>query len=713
MYRTLLSSLLALGLAASAQAQVPTFGDYCQADPVAQRVADAVALLVPVGEVEAGTAPNTYRLKTYDYDYTLTQAGHSAICLEDRFYGQQRALQGRTGFLVGPRTLVTAAHLPTPVSPVGALSFHPANYAVIFGWRWEADGAQPTTEPGANCKLGFDPEAIPADKVYFFDTSGRDPIFNTKDGNPSNVTDYMSYQLDRVVVGAKPLPLRRSGAPLLGDTLLVPGHPDTLPLKLAYGGRIQRIGAEGLGVGEAPDRPGSSGSPVFNLRAEVVETVWSAGNGGFPYHLDPLRNCFYYADSLEAEGARENTINNGPIAPLVAHVPRLANELIVTPLNLVRHQVAATSITNAVSYFDVSLAAGASGPVNYTIRTTPGSTRGSAVGNLSTLEVVPDNMTHAFTIAPGATQRYRVNAASSANGCESAEMEVRVASQTADSFASVIPHRFEVLRGDFEVLPDTDWKLAALAAPYPTHTLTLRNPSPVPVTLTLTPSASWLRINNATSATVNLAAAGASGDSATAVMSIASTADIDVPVGTTANATLTVAAGGAQCMDRGSEEIAVSFTNGVQYFTLEDVAGNGIPTSTTGGFGDPLTFTFDLSGFDATVGDIDLLFDFQSGAGALPANQADEHMKITLKSPHPPSPSLDPLVLWNRDNGVPANLIGSSMLLDDATAPPLGGHLLAEFNGESMDGEWELTFYSNTTSNIFPVWVTLRMQRQP
>jgi hypothetical protein len=694
-------------LAASAQAQVPTFGDYCQADPVAQRVADAVALLVPVGEVEAGTAPNTYRLKTYDYDYTLGESGHVPICPEDLYYGQQRALQGRTGFLVGPRTLVTAAHLPTPVSPVGALSFHPANYAVIFGWRWEADGAQPKTEPGANCALGFDPEAIPADKVYFFDTSGREPIFNTLDGNPSNPSDYMSYQLDRVVVGAKPLPLRRSGAPLLGDTLLVPGHPDTLPLKLAYGGRIQRVGSLGLGVGEAPDRAGSSGSPVFNLRAEVVETIWSAGNGGFPFLVDPIRNCRYYVDSLQALGARANTINNGPIAPLVAHVPRLANELIVTPLNLVRHEVTATSITNAVSYFDVSLAAGASGPVNYTVRTTD-------AGSNSALTVVPDNApAHAFTIAPGATQRYRVEATSSASGCESSDVEVRVTSQAAGSFASVIPHRFEILRGGFEVLPDNDWKVVALAAPYPTHTLTLRNPSPVPVTLTLTPSANWLRINNATSATVNLAAAGSSGDSATAVMSIASTADMDVAVGATANAKLTVAAAGAQCMDRGSEEIAVSFTNGVQYFTLEDVAGNGIPPSTTGGFGDPLTFTFDLSGFEATVGDIDLLFDFQSGAGALPANQADEHMKITLKSPHPPGLTLDPLLLWNRDDGTSAYFPGSSMLLDDATAPPLGGHLLAEFNGESMDGEWELTFYSNTTANIFPVWVTLRMQRQP
>lgn len=722
MHRTLLGLLIVGGMSGTALAQVPSFKDYCQADPVSQRVADATAVLVPLSQLQAGTTPGTYRLTTYNYTYTLGQFGQIPICPYDAYYNQQRLLQGRTGFLVDERTIVTAAHTPTPASPVGAQTFHPANYAIVFGWRWEVDGAQPTTTPGAHCKLGFDPQAIPYDKVYFVDNSGRYPIFNTRD-NPYNPSDYMSFTLDRPVVGAKPLPLRRSGSPMLGDPLIVPGYPDTLPLKIGYGGRIQRVGAQGLGVGESPDRAGSSGSPVFNLRAEVVETVYAKGNGGFPYLHDPIGNCLYFVDSLDALGRRENTVNNGTIAPLVAHIARPPNELAVTPLNLVRHQVAGTTVSNAVSYFDVSLPAAASAPVTYKVSTTNLAAYAEIVDNMPGLKVTPESAS--YTATPGAPpQRFRVEASSQANACESIEAEVRISPQTPGALASVIPHRFEVVRGDFEMTPDTDWTVTALAAPYPTRQLTLHNPSPVPVSLTLTSSRPWLRVGSATSASINLAPAGLMGDSASVQLSIAANADVDVPPGTTATGTVTIAATTSTgCLERSSDDVAVTFTNGVQYFSLDDVAGNGIPRPTAGQtYGAPLVFGFNLSAFAGLpVGDVDLRIDFQVDAFGLSADEADDQLRITLSSPRPASTGQrDPLLLWEGNTGTTAHFLGVSapgtatqLFLDDATAPPLGGDLLNEINGENMGGIWTLSLQSRSSDYIFPLRATLKMTRQP
>lgn len=701
--------LLALLACTAVQAQNHVRVDYCNADPLSRRVADATAILVPRSQVHLNPGNTTYTLDTTPF--TAPFLG-DPICSDQPYYNQVRALQGRTGFLIGPHTLMTAAHRTTA-------EFNPADYAVIFNWRWIENGAQPQNSPDRDCRLQSDPSAIPFADVYF---PALSPVYNTRE-TLSNPADFMIFQLERDVPGVTPLPLRRTGEPLLGDALIVPGHAFVLPLKIASGARVVRTGPNGIGTGQPWVSIGNSGSPVFNTRAQVVETVISRGNLLTSWAWNASHTCMVETPSLVNAGAENNSVENSSVKVLPAAELPTTTALEVSPLNIVRHTVVGSSVTNQSSSFTVSLPAAAPAAVSYRVSSgnvapdvdyTPTATPAQLeVMSAQGVEVGGDVQ----TISPGQTQRYTVNVESVPSDCEQTETEVRVRPLVAGAFDSVITHRFETNQRNFLVSPDTNWTLTAFAPPFPTRALTLRNPTAINQSINVNSSASWLRVNGAASTTVSLAPQGSAGDSASVTLSIASTVDIDVPPGTSGTARVTVNAGNTRCQERGADEIDVAFTNGVLDLYVPDTSGTSLPAPVGGAtYGTPREVTFDLSAYTGLfVGDVNVGPSFYAMANSVAL--VPPSIMVEVDSPNPGG-SRHVVKVWDGQTA-PAGYFPSiamdtyRLTLDDEVTPPLAGTLLSAFDNESIAGVWKVRVYNRTSNLVVPDGMMLRIVRKP
>lgn len=703
----------------ASHAQNPVRVDYCNADPLSRRVADATALLVPKTQIRLNPGGTTYTMDTTPFTAPF---GGRPICSDQPYYNQLRALQGRTGFLIGPHTVMTAAHGPM------ATYFDPADYAMVFNWRWIEDGPQPQTSPDRDCRLQSDPSAIPFNDVYFpaifpSPIPPGDP-YNTRE-SINNPTDFMIFQLGRDVSGVTPLPLRRSGEPLLGDALIVPGHALVLPLKIASGARVVRSGPNGIATGQPMISQGNSGSPVFNARAQLVETVISRGEPATTWSPDPLRGCDVEYDNVVALGAETNTVENSSVKAVPDLELPSTTALQVAPLNVVRHTVVGGSATNQTSSFTVSLPAAAPAAVNYKVsagnvlaedhRYIPSAVAATLIVKSADGTSVGGSVQ---TIAPGQSQRYTVDVASVPNDCEQTETEVRIRPLVAGAFDSVITHRFETNQRNFIVSPDTDWVLNPFVPPFPTRTVTVRNPTTINQSITVASSAPWLLVNGVTSTTVTIAPQGSPGDTATLTLSIAATADIDVPPGTTGHARVTANAGNTRCQERAAEEIDVAFTNGVLDLYVPDASGTILPAPGGGAtYGTPVEATFDLSAYTGLlVGDVDVGPSFYVLSPSLPS-AVPPSLMVEVDSPNPGG-SRHVVQVWDGQTP-PAGYFPSIALdvyrlyLDDETTPPLAGTLLSAFDNEGVAGTWKVRLYNRSTNMIVRDGVRLRVVRKP
>lgn len=700
-----ISTAALLAATATAHAQLQTRTDYCNADPLSKRVADATALIIPKAYLQLNSAHTAYQLTTRPFNYVIG-SGSAPVCPNQPYYNQIRAIQGRTGFLIGERTFMLAPHVPTSL-------YDPADYAVLFAWRWIEDGVQSELSPDRNCKLAIDPDNIPLTAVYHLDPTGS--VYNARDSDPNNPMDYMIFQLDRPVPGVTPLPLRRSGQPLVGDPLIVPGFPHTMPLKIIGGGSIQRVGPFGIGIGDIWGGAGSSGSPAFNTRAQLVETIVARSPMAGGWGLDSTGTCLEEVFSLAADGHHYNHVTNGPIKDLPANVLPTPTTLQVSPLNAVKHVVTSTDTTNRVSSFEVSLPASAPAAVDYTVEATDLGSNSGPVQQSGIITILPASGLH--TIQPGATQRFTAEISTLPANCELLDAEVRVMPKTPGAYDSVIPHRFEVVWRDFSVAPDTPWVVSTFAPPYPTRVVTISNPSAVNQTINLNTSDSWLRINGAASAQLSLPAGG----SVTATLSIPSTADLDVPPGTTAHGRVTVTPGISLCTEHTRQEIDVEFTNGVAEFSASNVAEAFLPYANGASYGTAQEYSFDLSSYlGETVADVNASVSFIP-PDTNPINTVPSKIKMELEIPNGPGGLPQTLVLWDGQTAPSSYLAplpqpfsnGTRLQLDDETTPPLAGTLLSAADGTGMGGAWKIRLYNKTQSDILPLDLKLRVIRTP
>ena len=193
------------------------------------------------------------------------------ICADERF-SDQVSLGSCSGFLVGPKTLVTAGHCMLNEKEC-------SDNRWVFGFK---DG---TTELKSN-------------QVY----SCKKIISQRYVYDKKEVSDYAVVELDRNVESYEPLKTRKFGRVLLNTPLVVVGHPMGLPMKATDGAVVSRMNdieretkiksfflRSHYFTANLDSYGGNSGSPVFNKRNGKVEGILIQGAEDFVYN--PQKEC--------------------------------------------------------------------------------------------------------------------------------------------------------------------------------------------------------------------------------------------------------------------------------------------------------------------------------------------------------------------------------------------------------------------------------------
>ncbi len=190
------------------------------------------------------------------------------LCPSEKFATQKGPMKC-TGLLIGPKTLLTAGHCA--IDPEFC-----ENSAWIFNY---------TDENGENIKA-------------------KDIFFCKKLLSPSMTSelDYALIELDRLPVGRHPLEYRKSGNITEGEELVIIGHPDGVPLKIANNASVRSNELDStFFVANLDSFDRNSGSPVFNSVTKKVEGILVRGDDDYVW--DSIKECFV-ANQSEKSGGR-------------------------------------------------------------------------------------------------------------------------------------------------------------------------------------------------------------------------------------------------------------------------------------------------------------------------------------------------------------------------------------------------------------------------
>ena len=186
-------------------------------------------------------------------------------CEEERF-SKQPTLGGCSGFLVGPRTIVTAGHCIQDQNDCNRNYF-------VFDYALNSKDQSETSF------------SFPKNSVY-----SCKKVLVQKLG-PAQGDDYSVVELDRPVEGRMPLQLRKEGSIETGESIFVIGHPTGLPSKYADGAKVRKRNEEIFFQANLDTYGGNSGSAVFNSQTKLVEGILVAGETDYAYRLDLEKRC--------------------------------------------------------------------------------------------------------------------------------------------------------------------------------------------------------------------------------------------------------------------------------------------------------------------------------------------------------------------------------------------------------------------------------------
>ena len=220
---------------------------YTLSDPNQLRLAQATFVIVSGSEI-SDNGNGTYNLSTFPW----TTQGGLPLCEGERFAGQL-VIGHCSGFLVGEDLVVTAGHC---MSTCGS-------YAFVFGFQ-QTDSL---TSPAVT---------VPEDDIYF--------CSEVLDWAYAGDLDHCLVRLDRPVVGHTPIPIRRSGLVPDGSPLIVVGHPNVLPMKVAAGAEVKdNRGTTPWFQANTDTYGGNSGSMVVNTDTWEIEGILVRGAPDFVY----------------------------------------------------------------------------------------------------------------------------------------------------------------------------------------------------------------------------------------------------------------------------------------------------------------------------------------------------------------------------------------------------------------------------------------------
>ncbi|OGS08309.1 MAG: hypothetical protein A2270_10790 [Elusimicrobia bacterium RIFOXYA12_FULL_51_18] len=264
------------------------------ASPETYKIADSVVSLWSSASVTIDPVAKTAVLSTVNF-------GERANLCPGEQFREQPIGAFCSGSLVGPDLIMTAGHCVTDAEKCKSTK-------IVFGFAIQKAGGVPTTKMAQS--------EVYACKKIITRFLGREqgPL------NPAGQTlgpDYALIQLDRKVVGHKPLPVNRTASLKKGDKLMVIGHPVGLPLKIAAGASVRDASKVGYFVADLDTFGGNSGSPVFNTATKLIEGILVRGDEDF---LDSPAGCTTMATYAQTGGRGEDVTK---ISALESFIPKL------------------------------------------------------------------------------------------------------------------------------------------------------------------------------------------------------------------------------------------------------------------------------------------------------------------------------------------------------------------------------------------------------
>lgn len=209
--------------------------------------------------------------------YKVETGKQSDLCPEERFRNEPIISMSCSGFLVGPDLLATAGHCMYAINrPNEEIENEEEFTCKVFDWVFDY---QVKNDGKVNSTKILAKDIYHCKKIVFAAQHSKKPF-----------SDFALIQLDRPVVGRKPLPIAKI-PPALGDVLHMIGHPFGTPTKISTGGRvILNNPVRSTFITTLDAFGGNSGSAVFNNRNELVG-ILAAGTPSQNTYTDEIRQC--------------------------------------------------------------------------------------------------------------------------------------------------------------------------------------------------------------------------------------------------------------------------------------------------------------------------------------------------------------------------------------------------------------------------------------
>lgn len=204
----------------------------------------STAAMIPNKAIKKGMFASNYKINSK----RLHERG---ICKSERFANQLTAAMC-SGFLVGPKHIVTAGHCITDMSRCKGNKW-------VFGYKVK----------------NTDSEDMTAEESQVY--SCTKIIAQSFSQYSRRKADYALIELDREVTGVDVLKFRKAGKPIVKDPLVVIGHPTGLPTKISDGANVRTL-AGNYFTANLDTYGGNSGSAVFNTTTGEVEGILVRGD---------------------------------------------------------------------------------------------------------------------------------------------------------------------------------------------------------------------------------------------------------------------------------------------------------------------------------------------------------------------------------------------------------------------------------------------------